>query len=83
MTWYISFRSLAPHIFLKITQTLIVSFPPTQPNPTRLPAVLGALREVHYSDDVVKGPLTSVPPSFSTDELVHELETRNRLKVSA
>jgi clathrin heavy chain len=50
-------------------------------NPSRLPAVLGGLLDVDCGDDIIKGLLASVRGDFSTDELVSELEKRNRLKL--
>jgi hypothetical protein len=43
--------------------------------------VFGGLLDVDCSDDVIKGLLGSAQANFSTEELVQELESRNRLKV--
>ena len=43
--------------------------------------MLGGLLDVDCSDDVIKGLLGSAQANFSTEELVQELESRNRLKV--
>ena len=43
--------------------------------------MFGGLLDVDCSDDVIKGLLGSAQANFSTEELVQELESRNRLKV--
>ncbi|KAL5477697.1 hypothetical protein EMCRGX_G024525 [Ephydatia muelleri] len=50
-------------------------------NPSRLPVVVGALLDVDCSDDIVKNLVLSVKGAYSTDELVAEVEKRNRLKL--
>ena len=50
-----------------------------QVNPSRLPVVVGALLDVDCSDDIVKNLVLSVKGAYSTDELVAEVEKRNRL----
>ncbi|GAV05648.1 hypothetical protein RvY_15748 [Ramazzottius varieornatus] len=50
-------------------------------NPSRLPAVVGGLLDVDCSDDTIKNLIMTVRGQFSTDELVAELEKRNRLKL--
>ena len=47
-------------------------------NPSRLPAVVGGLLDVDCSDDIIKNLIMTVRGQFSTDELVAELEKRNR-----
>ncbi|CAG0919676.1 unnamed protein product [Notodromas monacha] len=50
-------------------------------NPARLPIVVGGLLDVDCSEDVIKGLMAVVRGQFSTDELVEEVEKRNRLKL--
>eukprot|EP00043_Microstomoeca_roanoka_P006604 m.64179 g.64179 ORF g.64179 m.64179 type:complete len:1667 (-) comp13482_c1_seq1:229-5229(-) len=50
-------------------------------NPKRLPAVVGGLLDVDCSEDVIKNLISVVRGDFSTDELVAETESRNRLKL--
>ena len=50
-------------------------------NPSRLPVVAGGLLDVDCTEDVIKGLIMSVRGQFSTDELVAEVEKRNRLKL--
>ncbi|CAG0882402.1 unnamed protein product [Darwinula stevensoni] len=50
-------------------------------NPSRLPVVIGGLLDVDCSEDVIKQLLNVVRGQFSTDELVEEVEKRNRLKL--
>ncbi len=47
-------------------------------NPSRLPAVVGGLLDVDCTDDIIKNLVLSVRGPFSTDELVEEVEKRNR-----
>ena len=47
-------------------------------NPSRLPIVVGGLLDVDCTDDVIKNLVLSVKGPFSTDELVEEVEKRNR-----
>ena len=49
-----------------------------QVNPARLPVVIGGLLDVDCSEDVIKQLIIVVKGSFSTDELVAEVEKRNR-----
>ncbi len=53
----------------------------SQVNPGRLPIVVGGLLDVDCSEDVIKGLMAVVRGQFSTDELVEEVEKRNRLKL--
>jgi clathrin heavy chain len=50
-------------------------------NPSRLPVVVGGLLDVDCSEDVIKQLILVVRGQFSTDELVAEVEKRNRLKL--
>ncbi|XP_065664296.1 clathrin heavy chain 1 [Hydra vulgaris] len=50
-------------------------------NPSRLSVVVGGLLDVDCSEDIIKGLILSVKGQFSTDELVAEVEKRNRLKL--
>ncbi|XP_052799868.1 clathrin heavy chain 1 isoform X2 [Mya arenaria] len=50
-------------------------------NPSRLPIVIGGLLDVDCSEDVIKQLILIVKGQFSTDELVAEVENRNRLKL--
>lgn len=50
-------------------------------NPSRLPVVVGGLLDVDCSEDVIKNLIMVVRGQFSTDELVEEVEKRNRLKL--
>ncbi|TID27777.1 clathrin heavy chain [Venturia nashicola] len=51
-------------------------------NPSRTPAVVGGLLDVDCDEQIIKGLLSSVnPASVPIDELVSEVETRNRLKL--
>jgi len=52
-----------------------------QVNPSRLPVVVGGLLDVDCSEDVIKSLIIVVRGQFSTDELVEEVEKRNRLKL--
>ncbi|PIO34470.1 hypothetical protein AB205_0022240, partial [Aquarana catesbeiana] len=47
-------------------------------NPSRIPAVVGGLLDVDCSEDVIKNLIMVVHGQFSTDELVAEVEKRNR-----
>lgn len=47
-------------------------------NPSRIPAVVGGLLDVDCSEDVIKNLIMVVRGQFSTDELVAEVEKRNR-----
>ncbi|KAG8122648.1 putative Clathrin heavy chain protein [Naja naja] len=48
-------------------------------NPSRLPVVIGGLLDVDCSEDVIKNLILVVRGQFSTDELVAEVEKRNRI----
>ncbi|KAK4561171.1 Clathrin heavy chain [Recurvomyces mirabilis] len=51
-------------------------------NPSRTPAVVGGLLDVDCDESIIKGLLSSVSPeSIPIDELVSEVESRNRLKL--
>ncbi|KAI9865995.1 MAG: hypothetical protein M1813_001962 [Trichoglossum hirsutum] len=51
-------------------------------NPSRTPAVIGGLLDVDCEESIIKGLLQSVnPASIPIDELVAEVESRNRLKL--
>lgn len=47
-------------------------------NPSRLPVVIGGLLDVDCAEDVIKNLIMVVRGQFSTDELVDEVEKRNR-----
>lgn len=51
-------------------------------NPSRTPGVIGGLLDVDCEERIIKDLLASVPPqSVPIDELVQEVESRNRLKL--
>jgi clathrin heavy chain len=50
-------------------------------NPSRLPVVVGGLLDVDCSEDQIKQMILSVRGVFSVDELVEEVEKRNRMKL--
>ncbi|EON64991.1 clathrin, heavy polypeptide [Coniosporium apollinis CBS 100218] len=51
-------------------------------NPARTPAVIGGLLDVDCDENIIRGLLQSVnPASIPIDELVSEVESRNRLKL--
>ncbi|KAK2163986.1 hypothetical protein LSH36_71g06004 [Paralvinella palmiformis] len=50
-------------------------------NPSRLPVVVGGLLDVDCSEDAIKQLIMVVRGQFNTDELVEEVEKRNRLKL--
>lgn len=51
-------------------------------NPSRTPAVIGGLLDVDCDESIIKSLLTTVNASMiPIDELVSEVETRNRLKI--
>jgi len=51
-------------------------------NPARAPAVVGGLLDVDCEESIIKNLLSSVnPASVPIDELVGEVESRNRLKI--
>jgi clathrin heavy chain len=45
------------------------------------PQAMGGLLDVHCDETTIKGLLASVTGYFQIDELVHEVEQRNRLKL--
>ena len=50
-------------------------------NPSRLPVVIGGLLDVDCAEDQIKQMIMSVRGQFSVDELVEEVEKRNRMKL--
>nr|CAD2137764.1 unnamed protein product [Meloidogyne enterolobii] len=50
-------------------------------NPKRLPIVVGALLDVDCSEDTIKQLIQNTRGKFDIDELVEEVEKRNRLKL--
>lgn len=53
-----------------------------QVNPSRTPAVVGGLLDVDCDEKIIKDLLLSVSPeAIPIDELVQEVENRNRLKL--
>ncbi|KAK5160261.1 hypothetical protein LTR04_004655 [Oleoguttula sp. CCFEE 6159] len=51
-------------------------------NPARTPAVIGGLLDVDCDENIIKGLMNSVnPASIPIDDLVSEVESRNRLKL--
>jgi len=50
-------------------------------NPSRLSVVVGGLLDVDCSEDIIKNLIQVVRGQFNTDELVEEVEKRNRLKL--
>lgn len=53
-----------------------------QVNPSKAPAVVGGLLDVDCDEGIIKNLLASVQPgSIPVDELVSEVESRNRLKL--
>ena len=50
-------------------------------NPSRLPVVVGGLLDVDCGEDAIKQLIFVVKGQFSTDELVAEVEKRNRFDV--
>ena len=50
-------------------------------NPARTPQVIGALLDVDCDESIIKNLLSSVHGSIPVDELVEEVEKRNRLKL--
>jgi clathrin heavy chain len=50
-------------------------------NPSRLPVVVAGLLDVDCGEDIIKQLILTVRGQFSTDELVAEVEKRNRLKI--
>ena len=52
-----------------------------QVNSTRAPQVIGGLLDVDCDEATIKALLASIQGQFSIDELVDEVEKRNRLKL--
>ncbi|AEO53818.1 hypothetical protein MYCTH_2295647 [Thermothelomyces thermophilus ATCC 42464] len=53
-----------------------------QVNPSRTPGVIGGLLDVDCDESIIKNLLATVNPALiPIDELVHQVETRNRLKL--
>lgn len=50
-------------------------------NPSRLPVVVGGLLDVDCAEDNIKSLINAVRGQFKTEELVEEVEKRNRLKL--
>jgi clathrin heavy chain len=50
-------------------------------NSARTPQVIGGLLDVDCDESIIKGLLASVTGNFPIDELVEEVENRNRLKL--
>ena len=50
-------------------------------NPSRLPVVIGGLLDVDCAEDQIKQMIMSVRGAFVIDELVEEVEKRNRMKL--
>jgi clathrin heavy chain len=50
-------------------------------NSVRTPQVVGGLLDVDGDETMIKSLLASVTGNFPIDELVHEVEQRNRLKL--
>ncbi|XP_014667188.1 PREDICTED: clathrin heavy chain 1-like isoform X2 [Priapulus caudatus] len=50
-------------------------------NPSRLPVVVGGLLDVDCSEDTIKQLIVAVKGQFSVDELVAEVEKKNRMKL--
>ncbi|TFY80376.1 hypothetical protein EWM64_g3637 [Hericium alpestre] len=50
-------------------------------NSVQMPQVIGGLLDVDCDETTIKGLLASVTGNFPIDELVHEVEQRNRLKL--
>jgi Region in Clathrin and VPS len=53
----------------------------TKVNSVRTPQVIGGLLDVDCDEITIKSLLASVPGNFPIDELVNEVEARNRLKL--
>jgi clathrin heavy chain len=50
-------------------------------NPARTPVVIGGLLDVDCDESIIKSLLMSVTGSLPVDQLVEEVEKRNRLKL--
>lgn len=76
---YIAVLSLYVIIHFKSGQNLTLRISDfLQVNPSRLPVVIGGLLDVDCAEDVIKNLIMVVRGQFSTDELVAEVEKRNR-----
>ena len=65
------------HLSLRLPASLPACLP-GQVNASRLAVVVGGLLDVDCADDIIKNLVLSVRGPFSTDELVEEVEKRNR-----
>lgn len=68
---YLSRNNLAKYIEIYVQKV----------NPSRLPVVVGGLLDVDCAEDVIKQLINVVRGQFKTEELVDEVEKRNRLKL--
>lgn len=68
---YLSRNNLAKYIEIYVQKV----------NPSRLPVVVGGLLDVDCSEDAIKQLINVVRGQFKTEELVEEVEKRNRLKL--
>jgi clathrin heavy chain len=50
-------------------------------NPSRAPSVIGALLDVDCDENMIRNLLMSIQVPIPVDELTHEVEQRNRLKL--
>jgi len=66
------------HPMLFQYDVILMSSCSLQVNPSRLPVVVGGLLDVDCQEDVIKSLILVVRGQFSTDELVEEVEKRNR-----
>lgn len=73
-------HDLVLHLFRNNLQKYIEIYV-SKVNPSRLPQVIGGLLDVDCEPDVIKNLILIVKGQFSTDELVAEVEQRNRLKL--
>ena len=71
-SWYVFFRNNNQKYIEIYVQKV---------NPSRLPQVIGGLLDVDCEPDVIKSLIMVVRGQFSTDDLVAEVEQRNRLKL--
>lgn len=68
---YLSRNNLAKYIEIYVQKV----------NPSRLPVVVGGLLDVDCAEDAIKQLINVVRGQFKTEELVEEVEKRNRLKL--
>jgi hypothetical protein len=73
-------HDLVPYLYRNNLQKYIEIYV-QKVNPSRLPVVVGGLLDVDCSEDIIKNLIFIVKGQFSTDELVEEVEKRNRLKL--